>query len=394
MRELLNRKFLLLWVISLFSGLIAAPLSQLPVYVDKVLEYPPIFTAILRAMMLSLGGVFALLGGALSDSLGRKKTFLLGLTGALTSGLLFIFHSPLILLLISIYAGFAFGMRTPAGQSYLMDSVPQSSLGLGTAVYFQGLTLGAAVGNFIGGPLLEIHGFRIVGIGITGLMVIIVFFAVLVLPELSRQSLTQRESIMSVLAGYAQMVRRREMKILLGLRYLPTYYWGTVTLLIPLLISRYTDTKIWPSYYSGLSLLIASLFQIMTGKLCDIVGRRKPVIIATIFITLSAAMTGVFAHSVLGLFIFGIMGAASAWSLSTTMPSLINDLTGEKDKGRGVGVTHLAWSAGMLSGNLVAGKIVDFNVRLPFYIATAGCIIAVVLAFALFWHPHAKVEAT
>jgi MFS family permease len=184
------------------------------------------------------------------------------------------------------------------------------------------------------------------------------------------------------------MVRRKKICFLIGLRYLPTYYWGTTTLLIPLLIFRATGTKIWPANYAALSLFIAACFQILTGRLCDIIGRKKPVIIAVSFVTLSAAMTGVFANSVAGLFVFGIMGAASAWSLSTTMPSLIDDLTGEKEKGRAIGVTHLAWSAGMLSGNLAGGALVEYNNSLPFYVAALLCSIAVMLAVAIFWKPR------
>jgi MFS family permease len=57
------------------------------------------------------------------------------------------------------------------------------------------------------------------------------------------------------------------------------------------------------------------------------------------------------------LWVFGVRGTCSAWSLSTTMPLLIDDAAGPGERGRLVGLTALAWNAGMLSGNQVAGKL-------------------------------------
>jgi MFS family permease len=100
-------------------------------------------------------------------------------------------------------------------------------------------------------------------------------------------------------------------------------------------------------------------------------------------VTLSAFGAALFARSYIGLYLFGVIGAASAWSLSTTMPGLMNDIVGEEEKGRIVGAAHLAWSLGMTSGNLGGGWLVEIYTGLPFYVATAFCALSTALAWGI-----------
>ena len=76
--------------------------------------------------------------------------------------------------------------------------------------------------------------------------------------------------------------------------------------------------------------------------------------------------------------------AASAWSLSTTMPGLLQLIGREGEKGRIVGMAHLVWSAGMLTGNLGAGKLIEWGPSLPFGIAVAFCMGAVACGWGLY----------
>jgi hypothetical protein len=72
----------------------------------------------------------------------------------------------------------------------------------------------------------------------------------------------------------------------------------------------------------------------------------------------------------------------SAWALSTTMPPLIHELGAGRDDGRLVAFTHLLWSAGMLTGTLAAGVLIDRLPAAPFLLALV-CL-AVTLAVGLF----------
>ena len=63
------------------------------------------------------------------------------------------------------------------------------------------------------------------------------------------------------------------------------------------------------------------------------------------------------------------------------MPPLLHELGGGQDDGRLVALTHLLWSAGMLSGTLAAGALIDWHPVAPFALA-AACL-AVTVAVGL-----------
>src|SRR5439155_16983550 len=84
------------------------------------------------------------------------------------------------------------------------------------------------------------------------------------------------------------MLTRREVQLLLAIRFLPTCYWGTVTLLVPLLLFRLTHSEASAGDYAGVSLVLACACQSLTGRLCDRAGLRLPVLVAPLGITISA----------------------------------------------------------------------------------------------------------
>jgi MFS family permease len=142
-----------------------------------------------------------------------------------------------------------------------------------------------------------------------------------------------------------------------------------VTLTLPLLIYRLTESNAAVSTFSAVTLAIAAVCQIATGRLCDQIGRWRPIFVAATLETLSALGLALYADSITGIYVFGILAAASAWSLSTTMPGLLQLVARPGEQGRLVGLAHFAWSAGMLTGNLGAGHLIDINPAWPFAIS-------------------------
>ena len=92
-----------------------------------------------------------------------------------------------------------------------------------------------------------------------------------------------------------------------------------------------------------------------------------------------------------GLFAAGVLGAAAAWSLATTIPGLVRTVAGEAEQGRVLGVTELVWSLAMVSGNLAGGQLVEFDAGLPFWLAAVLLLPAVLVAWRLF-HAGLAVE--
>jgi MFS family permease len=383
LRELLGGGFGALWLVVFLTGVFSAPVQSLfAVYVEDTLHREPLFSASLRSVHWVLGGLFAIPGGALCDRLGVKRTYVLGLTGSIAAGALFMTSDPIWLTVLAFYSGAAFGFSTTGGQSYLIASVPAGSLSLGSAAYFIGSTLGNSVGNMLAGPIADDVGFHALGRWMVAATVVTTTAAAMLLPRPVGET---RRTTADAAKGrsFAQILRRREVRLLLALRFLPTFYWGIATFLIPLLIFRLAGTKTAAAHYSAVSLVIAAVFQLMTGRLCDRFGRRRPMVIAAWLVALSAALLAAFGETLAGLYVFGIMGAATAWSLSTTMPGLIADIAGDGEKGRVLGATHFCWSAGMLSGNLVGGDLVERSVTVAFAVGAAAALLAAVTATAL-----------
>jgi MFS family permease len=384
LQSLLGGGFGSLWLIVFLTGVVSAPVQSLfVVYVEQTLGRPPLFSAGIRSVLLLLGGLFAIPGGALCDRIGVKRTYALGLTGSIAAGALFMTRDPLWLHALALYAGAAFGLSTTGGQSYLIASVPAASLGLGSAAYFIGSTLGNSLGNTISGPMADRLGFHELGRWMVLATAAITVGTALLLPVPPGEGRRSRNPSGSD-AGFGTILRRPEVRLLMALRFLPTFYWGVVTQLMPLLIFRAAGTNTAAAHYAAVSLVIAAGFQILTGRLCDRFGRPRPMLIAAGLVALSAVLLATFADSLAGLYALGIMGAASAWSLSTTMPALIADVSGEGEKGRVLGATHFCWSAGMLFGSLAGGHLIEYSAGLAFGAGAAAALLAAVTAAALY----------
>ena len=380
--------FMLLCLVVFVIGLVTGPVLMLfPVYAEEILAEDALFAALLRALPIGLGGISALIGGSLSDRFGRKLTLLLGMTGAIAVGGLFTTQTPLFIWGILCYEGIASGFKTAGGQSYLISAVPPNKLGLATALYFISTTLGSALGSAMAGEVIARIGYGVFG-GSAVLLVGILFLgACLFLPKISQEYRSVREkrgetSLINAFQAYMDLTRRREMRMLIGLRLLPTYYWGSVNLLMPVLISRIAGIKT-TGYYGAMSLLFAFGCQLATGKICDTVGHRAPAFVSAATVTLLAFGVAFFHKSLVALEIFGVLGTGAAWALSTTIPRFINEFTAPDEKGHGVGMTHLAWSAGFLAGYVASGFLVNFSVQIPFIVAGIFLTASTAIAYRL-----------
>ena len=385
-----SRGFILLCAIVFVVGLVTGPVQMLfPVYAETILEETALFAALLRALPIALGGVSALIGGTLSDRFGRKPTVLIGMTGAVVVGALFTTGTPLFLWGILCYEGIASGFKTAGGQSYLITAVPPNRLGWATGLYFISSTVGGAIGSAIAGEVIHHTGYSTFGTGAVVLAGLLFVGACLFLPRLVQRSASDSQqarggiwkSTLNV-AAYLNLSRRREMRMLIGLRVFPTYYWGSVNLLMPILIERIAGVKA-TGYYGAMSLLFAFGCQLAVGRICDVVGHRAPALVANASVTLLAFGVAFFHESFIALEVFGILGAGAAWGLSTTIPRFINEFTEPDEKGHGVGLTHLAWSIGFLFGYVASGFLINISIHIPFIVAGIFLIVSTGIAYRL-----------
>lgn len=384
-----TRGFISLCLIVFVIGLITGPVHWFfPVYADKVLGKNELFAGLVRAIPIGLGGITALIGGTISDRFGRKPTLLIGMTGAVVIGGLFTTHISLFIWGILCYEGIASGFKTAGGQSYLINSVSTKQLGLATGLYFISSTVGSAVGNAIAGEIISRINYRTFGTAAVLLSGLLFIGACQFLPRLKQNidnSRQKRDGIWKStlnIGKYIDLCRRSNIKTLIGLRVFPTYYWGSVNLLMPILVNNLGGDKA-TGYYGAASLLFAFACQFVTGKICDIVGHRIPALVANAVVTILAFGLAFYHNSLVGLEVFGILGAGAAWALSTTIPRFINEFTNPDEKGHGVGITHLAWSTGFLLGYVASGFLIKISVYVPFIVAGFFLICSTLIAYKL-----------
>ena len=371
--NILGRAFLALCLVSFLNGFATSPFGALfPVYVEADLGRLPLFTGGLRSLMLVLGGVFAVVGGRLCDILGLKKTLLIGLVGAVFTGLVFCFSSPWILILLIFFMGVAAGPYSTAGQSYLITSVQVERLGLGSALYFLSGTFGNSLGSLFTGILKEEWTFREIGVLMTAVTLGVFVLALLFMPAGNAPRLqTEVRPRLALWSAYKPLLHQRNVHLLVGIRLTITTFWGMATLLLPLLIYRVSGSESMAAYYASISLSVAAGCQLLTGYLADRYGRFRPLIIAAGGISLSAFCLGLWWNSLTGLFVFGTALTGTAWAVSTLIPGLINEVASPEEKNRLVGLGHTAWSSAMVSGSILGGLLVEIHAAVPFFIGAA-----------------------
>ena len=381
---LMSRRFVSLLCVSFLTSFVSSPIyALLPVYVEAGLARSPLFSAWLRMLFFTLGGLFAVPAGSLCNRTGVKRVLLIGVLGPLIASSIFLSQDPLLLASLCIGLGITFGFSSTGGQSYLLGSASATVMGKASAGYFLSSTFGTAAGNLLAGPIADGLGYAALGTLGAAASVIVILLAIFLLPGIPRsEDAAPAETEHPV--GYWQLIKRREVRLLLAIRYLPTSSWGAVTLLVPLLIYRLSGSNTAVTTYSAISLTCACASQLLTGRLCDRMGRWRPVLVAASIVTASSVGLALFANSLVGLYAFGILASVSAWSLSTTMPGILQLTARQGEKSRVVGIAHVAWSAGMLSGSLGAGTLIEWGPGLPFGIAIALCLGALGCGISLY----------
>ena len=169
-------------------------------------------------------------------------------------------------------------------------------------------------------------------------------------------------------SGALAMIRRVKVRQLLGLRSLPTIFYGMLTVLIPVLLNGLSGNKLVVAAYATTNLIVASVAncrpavrQIVGGAWSD-AGRYTAIILAGLGLAATV-------NTVWGLFIFGVLGVAAAWSLSTLMYVWVKDGVAQSEHASSFGLLHAVWSLSMITGSLLGGSLVRTFPGLPFLIA-------------------------
>ncbi len=367
---LADRRFGLFLLLLFINGMVFGPfLPFLPVYVEEELKLSQTFTANFRTVSFFLMAAFVLLGGVLSDSLGPKKSMLVGLVGTPVAAAIFIVGNPGILLGMAVYRGISEGFLNGGGQTYMIATAPATRLGAATAVYFLGNTLGSAIGSLIGGVVLELSSFLALGfvmLAASGPVLLAILF---LLPEVQPKK-SERPKVGEVLRGYLEIVGRRHVWTLSTMQFLRTTFWGAASLTMPFLMNELTGSKIAVSSFNTASLVAGMASMIVVGAISDRVGRRRIVLACIAGIGIASAFLALSAGNSAALFVAGMFATTVAWTLSGQVTPLAKEMSEPGEEGRLVGMILFPWALGMLAGAQIHGQLSESNPGLMFALLT------------------------
>lgn len=366
--EALSRPMLTLLALQLMGGMLLSPhFAFFPVYL-KALNFSTSLIAIITALKQVAGLLASLIGGTLSDSLGRKRTLLLGNLGHLLAGLAFLLRSPFGIGLLWTVGGLGQGLHTLAAQSYLIDVALPDYLGVLSALFNWGYTVGGALSSPLVGLILERGSYPLLGRTLLGFALLTLAVNQFLLPRSPVERQTRAPTLRH-LFGYGDVATRPAVLILSALRFLPTLSYATMLLLVPLMLDDAGASPTIIAWYATVSWTVASLAQIIVGRAADLWG---PVpVTATTFGVLIAALfgLGLWPTRLWPVFALGTAGLAAAWSLSTLLPHLVARVTAGQERGRVLGFIHLWWNLAMILGSAGAGALAEWSVGLPFGLA-------------------------
>lgn len=353
------------------------------IYLQEDLALAPIQISCVVAGAQVTGMLAALMGGAITARLGSKWTLVCGIAIAGLSSFVFHVHWFWGVALLWLLGGASGGLINVGGNSYLTRLSARSGLGVLSAFYALSMTLGGAVGSPIAGLLIEAYSFDLFGWYSLGLVLLAVIVGALWLPD-RRDRLTRPPALFSFWANIAPTVRRREVQLLSGLRGLPTFFYGTLHVLIPLLINEQSGNKVLVAAYGTATLVVASATQLLVGRAADRWGARGPSLLSFGLLIVSGLGLAVGAESVTLLFVFGILGIAAAWALSTLMYVLVDDGIANEGHPATFGWLHAVWSFSMVAGTLLSGWLVRIGPGWPFLVAGLANVGSLVLVMAYY----------
>lgn len=383
--QALDRPILTLLALQLMGGMLLSPhFAFFSIYL-KGLGYSTILIANIATAKQIAGLIASLLGGTLSDSLGRKWTLLLGNVGYLLASAVFLLHSPVWIGVLWTVGGFGLGLHTLGAQSYLMDVAAPSYLGLLSALFNWGYTLGGALSSPVVGLILDRGGYPLLAWTLIAFALLTLTFNQFALPRSPVESRASAPRLKH-LFGYGDIATRSPVLMLAALRFLPTLAYATMLLLVPLMLDAAKASKAVIAWYATVSWTIASLAQAIAGRAADRWG-PKPATAATFAVLIASVFgLGLWPSSLWIVFALGTTGLAAAWALSTLLPSLVAEATVPQERGRVLGFIHLWWNLAMIVGSLAGGALSEVAIGLPFWIAGTLNLFSLLLLFVFYRH--------
>jgi MFS family permease len=371
-RSAFTRPIAILFAVQLACGTLLAPVTTFfPVYL-KDLGYPFALISLIMVVQRVTGLGASLAGSPILHRLGSKRAMVVGQACFLVATLVFAARGPLPLVLLWGVSGIGMALTSLSSQSYLLRQANPAYLGLLTALVAWGNTIGATIGNPVAGTLLAHGGWRTLAVVAAIPAVATVVLTGVSLPRSPmRQEPMRHEPLRNApvrprgAAFQLSILSIPSMRLLISMRFLATFCYGLALVFVPLQLTAAGASNQLVAAYATVYNVVASLTQLMTGRIADRVNWRAPTIASCVVLAVGALTAGALPRSIPAVFAGATLSIAAAWSLSSLIPTQIAKAVAPADHAAVLSTMQLAWYSATILGGLVGGLMYEAWIGLP-----------------------------
>ena len=329
------------------------------------------FTSRFEVGMTQVGFLFALyavssfagqlIGGALSDRIGRRTLLIFSLVTTSTSSLLMgIVESVTLFYALAIFVGVFVESGQPARQAIVADLLPEDKRAEGYAIIRVAFNLATAIGPAIGGFVAS-RSYLALFVADAVISLIAAFIVWRLMPETKPELVEGEadESFASSFGGYGKVLRDR----LFVLFLLAGMLVGLVGMNLFTTLGVYLrDNFNVPTQGYGLLLamnaLLVVVFQIPVGRRAE---RYPPMIVMGIGSALYGIGFGMFAFvSTVALFAAAMLVlTVGEMMIVPVSQAVVARFAPEAMRGRYMAIYGMSWSLPIAVGPLMAGLVMD-----------------------------------
>jgi len=304
--------------------------------------------------------LFQPLWGKLSDRYGRKIMLLRsGFGMAVVIIAMGFAQTPLHMLLLRMANGVISGF-SPAAVSLVSASTPKERMGFAMGTLQSGGTAGVILGPFLGGLMADSFGFRPIFYITGSLLLIASILSWLLVKENFDRTAAAKEPQQSVIKGFRELVRIRQIPVLLTVTLLIQFSMLSPMALIPLyvedLLGSMESIGFWAGFVSSVTAMSNMVCAPLLGRLGDKIGASR-----ILFVSLlgSAVMfiPQAFVDSVGGLLLWRFMLGCFMGGLIPTVNALLRKYTPDGMESRAYGFNGSALALGNMLGPVVGGAL-------------------------------------
>jgi len=368
----------------------------LALYITKKFEVGFSTVGIIFALHSSAAFFGNILGGALTDKLGRKSMLIFGLIASAVSVLLMGLIDQLqVYYILALVTGLVSNIGGPAVQAMLTDILPEKNRTEGFGIHRVAFNLAVTIGPAIGG-LLAGFNFIWLFIGDCIISIITAIIVFVALPETRPAGAAGEEQkiLMQSMGGYGQVLKDKVFLALLALALLSTVVYVQMNTSLSVFLRDMHG--ITPQQYGAILSLNAGmvvLFQFMVTRKIKTYHPLVLMAVGTLFYAVGFGMYGFVSTYALFLAAMTIL-TIGEMILSPVGQSIIARLAPENMRGRYMAAFHMSWGASFAMGPLLAGLVIDnFNPNWVWYAGGLLCTLSALGYLVLFKRVGSRFQA-